>query len=219
MKEESKKEYKNIYEKLTEMQEELKVKKDQKNTFGNYKYRSCEDILEKAKPLLKKYKLTQIITDETVLIGNRYYVEATVLLINQEKADEQIKVKAKAREAEEKKGMDASQVTGTASSYARKYALNGLYAIDDTKDADTDEYYKQTNYTNKANNTKNNTKKNIANERAIELLKIFMQSYKLEQNEAYKRVMELLNLKNLKPENLANISIEEFNNIKKEIQV
>ena len=216
MKEESKKEYKNIYEKLTEMQEELKVKKDQKNTFGNYKYRSCEDILEKAKPLLKKYKLTQIITDETVLIGNRYYVEATVLLINQENTDEQIKVKAKAREAEEKKGMDASQVTGTASSYARKYALNGLYAIDDTKDADTDEYYKQTNYinsTSKANNTKN-----IANERAIELLKIFMQSYKLEKNEAYKRVMELLNLKNLKPENLANITIEEFNNIKKEIQ-
>lgn len=218
MKEANKNEYKNIYEKLTDMQEELKVKKDQKNTFGNYKYRSCEDILEKAKPLLKKYKLTQIITDETVLIGNRYYVEATVLLINQEKTDEQIKVKAKAREAEEKKGMDASQVTGTASSYARKYALNGLYAIDDTKDADTDEYYKQTNYTSKANNTKNNTKKNIANERAIELLKIFMQSYKLEQNEAYKRVMELLNLKNLKPENLANISIEEFNNIKKEIQ-
>lgn len=216
MKEESKKEYKNIYEKLTEMQEELKVKKDQKNTFGNYKYRSCEDILEKAKPLLKKYKLTQIISDETVLIGNRYYVEATVLLINQEKTDEQIKVKAKAREAEEKKGMDASQVTGTASSYARKYALNGLYAIDDTKDADTDEYYKQTNYTNKANNTKNNN--NLANNRAMELLQIFMKNYNLEKNKAYERVMDLLNIKKLAVKDLANITIEEFNNIKKEIQ-
>lgn len=216
MKEESKKEYKNIYEKLTEMQEELKVKKDQKNTFGNYKYRSCEDILEKAKPLLKKYKLTQIITDETVLIGNRYYVEATVLLINQENTDEQIKVRAKAREAEEKKGMDASQVTGTASSYARKYALNGLYAIDDTKDADTDEYYKQTNYTSKANNTKNNN--NLANNRAMELLQIFMKNYNLEKNKAYERVMDLLNIKKLAVKDLANITIEEFNNIKKEIQ-
>lgn len=138
-----------IYEKLTQLQSELKAPKNQKNDFGKYNYRSAEDILEAVKPLLKKHNLSQIIADEIELIGNRYYLKATVTLVNNENAEEKISVTALAREAEHKKGMDDSQVTGTASSYARKYALNGLYAIDDTKDSDTNEYRKQISESNK----------------------------------------------------------------------
>lgn len=134
----------NIYEKLMNIQQELKAPKGQFNKFGGYKYRSCEDILEAVKPLLAKYKTTLIISDELENIGERYYVKATAKLINVE-ATESIENTAYAREEENKKGMDGSQITGTASSYARKYALNGLFDIDDTKDADTDEYSKTTN--------------------------------------------------------------------------
>lgn len=133
-----------IYEKLTQLQNELKAPKGQRNSFGNYNYRSAEDILEAVKPLLKKYNLTQIISDDIELIGDRYYLKATVTLVNNENAEEKISVTALARESQVKKGMDESQITGTASSYARKYALNGLYAIDDTKDSDTNEYVAQT---------------------------------------------------------------------------
>ena len=132
-----------IYEKLTQLQNELKAPKGQRNSFGNYNYRSAEDILEAVKPLLGKYNLTQIISDDIELIGDRYYIKATVTLVNNENAEEKISVTALARESQVKKGMDESQITGTASSYARKYALNGLYAIDDTKDSDTDAYKKQ----------------------------------------------------------------------------
>ena len=132
-----------IYEKLTQLQNELKAPKGQRNSFGNYNYRSAEDILEAVKPLLGKYNLTQIISDDIELIGDRYYLKATVTLVNNENAEEKISVTALARESQVKKGMDESQITGTASSYARKYALNGLYAIDDTKDSDTDAYKKQ----------------------------------------------------------------------------
>lgn len=117
---------------LNRIQQALKVPKGQMNKFGNYKYRSCEDILEAVKPLLEECTLT--INDEIVLIGNRYYVKATARL---SKELEQVEVSAYARESDTKKGMDESQITGSASSYARKYALNGLFAIDDTKDADT----------------------------------------------------------------------------------
>ena len=132
----------NIYKKLLLIQNELKAPKGQKNTFGNYKYRSCEDILESVKPLLLKNNTTLHISDELVLIGDRYYIKATATLID---IDSQLYVEniAYAREEETKKGMDGSQITGAASSYARKYALNGLFCIDDTKDADTDEYQKQ----------------------------------------------------------------------------
>ena len=127
----------NIYEKLLNVQTELKAPKGQFNAFGKYKYRSCEDILEALKPVLNKYKLTFFINDEIVEVNNRNYVKATITIINIEKPDEQIQTSALAREEETKKGMDGSQITGASSSYARKYALNGMFMIDDTKDSDS----------------------------------------------------------------------------------
>lgn len=126
--------------KLTEIQKRLKAPKGQYNSFGKYKYRSCEDILEAVKPILAELDCTLTLSDELVLIGTRYYVRASAWLRG-EGVDEI--VTAFARESESKSGMDSSQITGTASSYARKYALNGLFCIDDTKDADTDEYANQ----------------------------------------------------------------------------
>lgn len=117
------------------IQNELKAPKSQYNEFGKYHYRSCEDILESLKPVLAKHKAAVTISDEIVLIGDRYYVKATAALIDIEKGDK-VEVSAYAREDEQKKGMDLSQLTGSTSSYARKYALNGLFAIDDTKDSD-----------------------------------------------------------------------------------
>ena len=132
---------KEFLDKLSAVQMELKAPKGQYNSFGKYSYRSCEDILEAVKPLLSKNGLTLILTDKPVAVGNRVYIEATARLIG---GGDSIEVTAYAREPEDKKGMDTSQVTGTASSYARKYALNGLFLIDDTKDADTDEYKRTT---------------------------------------------------------------------------
>ena len=122
---------------LTDIQNELKVPKKRKNSFGGYNYRSCEDILEAVKPLLKKYGATLNICDFVEEVGGRVYVKAVAILKTK---DTENRSTAYAREAELKKGMDDSQITGTASSYARKYALNGLFLIDDSKDADTDEY-------------------------------------------------------------------------------
>ena len=127
----------NIFEKLLNVQIELKAPKGQYNSFGKYKYRSCEDILESLKPVLEKNKLTMFISDDIVCINNRNYVKATVHLVNNEKLGEAVQVSALAREEETKKGMDGSQITGSSSSYARKYALNGMFAIDDTKDSDS----------------------------------------------------------------------------------
>ena len=122
-----------IYNELSRIQKELKAPKGQYNSFGKYKYRSCEDILEAVKPLLGNCCLT--ISDDIVLIGDRFYIKATARLALSN--EDFIENSAFAREALDKKGMDESQVTGASSSYARKYALNGLFAIDDTKDADT----------------------------------------------------------------------------------
>lgn len=122
---------------LQAIQTELKAPKGQYNKFGNYKYRSCEDILEAVKPILAKYGATIIITDDIEVRGDRYYVRATAVLRVGEKVIGT--TQAFAREPEDKKGMDSSQITGTASSYARKYALNGLLLIDDTKDEDSNE--------------------------------------------------------------------------------
>nr|DAW30950.1 MAG TPA: ERF superfamily protein [Caudoviricetes sp.] len=133
-----------INEKILNIQNELKAPKSQWNNFGKYNYRNAEDILEAAKPLLKKEGVILTLTDEIVLIGSRYYVKSTATV---KYADESIVVSAYAREEENKKGMDGSQVTGASSSYARKYALNGLFLIDDTKDSD---------FTND-NQVKNNT--------------------------------------------------------------
>ena len=117
------------------IQSELKAPKSQFNKFGGYKYRKAEDILEAVKPLLAKQKCTLIITDDVVLIGNRIYVKATATIKNENGECET--TTGWAREEESKKGMDGSQITGASSSYARKYALNGLFAIDDNADSDT----------------------------------------------------------------------------------
>lgn len=151
-----------IYEKLLKIQCELKAPKRQYNSYSKFNYRSCEDILEAVKPLLKENNCVLVLTDDVVEKGNmttstninkdtmqvniinRVYIKATATLTDGE-TGEQVSNSAFAREAETKKGMDDSQITGTASSYARKYALNGLFCIDDTKDADTDEYGATTN--------------------------------------------------------------------------
>ena len=135
-----------IYAALMAVQAELKAPKGQHNSFGKYDYRSAEDIIEAVKPLLKENGLFLNMSDDIVLIGERYYVKSTVKVVDVV-TGESVQTSALAREAAQKKGMDESQVTGTASSYARKYALNGLFAIDDTKDADTDQYKQQTNQT------------------------------------------------------------------------
>ncbi len=147
-----------MIEKLLKIQQELKVPKNKPNTFGNYNYRSCEDIVEAAKPLCHREGLVLTLSDEVVGVGDRVYVKATATLafqpeaiftdtegelridgpirLNQNSEQTYISCFGWAREAETKKGMDEAQITGSASSYARKYALNGLFAIDDTKDAD-----------------------------------------------------------------------------------
>lgn len=132
-----------VYQKLLLIQQELKAPKGQYNSFGKYHYRSCEDILEAVKPIAHKNGCVVTVNDYVDLIGNRYYIRATATVTDVE-TGEAVHNTAYARESAEKKGMDDSQVTGTASSYARKYALNGLFAIDDTKDADTDEHKNQT---------------------------------------------------------------------------
>lgn len=129
-------------EKVIDIQFKLNAPKSRYNKFGNYAYRSLEDILEAAKPLLNEYGLLLIVKDEIVQVGERYYVKATATLRGEN--GEEYSASAYAREAETKKGMDESQITGSASSYARKYALNGLLCIDDTKDADTNEQKMQT---------------------------------------------------------------------------
>ena len=124
----------NIQQKLLKVQSELKAPKNQFNAFGKYKYRSCEDILEALKPILLEHELTLTISDEMIVLGDRFYLKANAVISD---GSEKIINSAFAREPEDKKGADASQITGMASSYARKYALNGLFLIDDTKDADT----------------------------------------------------------------------------------
>lgn len=130
-----------IYSKLALVQSQLKAPKNKQNTFSNFNYRSLEDICEAVKPLLIGNGLTMFIKDEIELIGDRYYIKSTATLAEIE-SGEKIEVSAYARETQSKPKFDESQITGSASSYARKYALNGLFLIDDTKDADTDEYAK-----------------------------------------------------------------------------
>ena len=125
-----------IYKKLGAIQTALKAPKGQYNDFGKYKYRSCEDVLEAVKPLLSEYKCVLLLKDSLESAEGRVYIKATAQFFDIEAPETFIEVTAYAREEETKKGMDASQVTGAASSYARKYALNGLFCIDDTKDSD-----------------------------------------------------------------------------------
>lgn len=145
-----------IFEKVRNVQVELKAPKNLYNSFGKYNYRNAESILEALKPLESKWGITTIIDDDLIVIGGRFYVKATVTVYDSE-TGEKVTASAYAREDESKKGMDGSQVTGSSSSYARKYALNGMFLLDDTKDADTDEYHNQ-NTSAKATAPKANTK-------------------------------------------------------------
>ena len=129
-----------LSEKLLKIQNELKAPKGQFNDFGKYKYRSAEDILEAVKPICKDNQIVLTLSDDVLFVGDRYYIKATATLVDVE-SGESTEVTAFAREEDTKKGMDASQITGSCSSYARKYALNGLFCIDDTKDADTNEQH------------------------------------------------------------------------------
>lgn len=147
---------KNVLKKLFNIQQELKVPKNQRNTFGNYNFRSCEDIMEASKPICAKYNCILLCSDLITYIGDRYYVQATATLFDLD-SEESIEVTAFAREEETKKGMDASQITGASSSYARKYALNGLLQLDDNKDPDTNEYSKQQGKVNNKPQKQNNT--------------------------------------------------------------
>lgn len=131
-----------VYEKLLKIQSELIAPKNMHNKFGNYNYRNLEGICESAKPLLKELKCVLYFEDDIVQTGDRYYTEATAILVDTEDGSK-ITCKAKAREEETKKGMDASQITGSSSSYARKYAVAGLFLLDDNKDADSNELHEQ----------------------------------------------------------------------------
>lgn len=147
-----------IHEKMMKIQTTLKAPKNLFNSFGNYKYRNAEGILEAVKPLLAENKLSMYISDDVQAVNDRVYVKATVSIFDIE-TGESVMATASAREALNKKGMDDSQITGTASSYARKYALNGIFLLDDTKDADTDENQKErTARANKQEQKKNKEK-------------------------------------------------------------
>lgn len=134
----------NLFQKLLKIQAELKAPKGQYNKFGKYNYRSLEDINESVKPLNAKYGVLVMIRDEVEVIGNRFYIVAVVTAVDADNPADRYEVKAYAREEDSKKGMDGAQLTGSASSYARKYAMNALYLIDDTKDPDTNEQRNQT---------------------------------------------------------------------------
>ena len=143
-----------VYKKLIKVQQELKAPKNQRNSFGGYNYRSAEDILEALKPVLAKHEATVFISDKVVVKENNWaYIEATATFVDIE-TGESISTTAFARETENKKGMDSSQITGSASSYARKYALNGLFLIDDSVDVDSDEYRKMTGGESQGSNRK-----------------------------------------------------------------
>ena len=131
-----------VHEKLLKIQSSISVPKNQHNKFGNYDYRSCEDILSALKPILQTHKCTVTVNEDLICIGNRHYIKATAALVDCG-SGESVSNQSFAREEESKKGMDSSQITGTASSYARKYALNGLLLLDDVKDADTNENQQQ----------------------------------------------------------------------------
>lgn len=165
---------KTFIERVIAVQSQLKAPKNQWNDFGSYYYRNCEDILEAVKPLLKAEGLLLTITDEIVVLGDRFYVKATATLTDGERS---LPNQAFAREDASKKGMDGSQMTGSASSYARKYALNGLLAIDDTKDADTLNNGKNTGTTKDADKGKEKAIKEAKNAPDLAALSAIYKKY------------------------------------------
>jgi len=174
-----------IYKQLRELQAELKAPKSQRNTFGKYNYRSAEDILEALKPLAVKHGLTFRISDSIEMVGDRVYVIATVSVTNDE--GEHMESDGFAREEEIKKGMDGSQITGAASSYARKYALNGLLLIDDTKDSDATNTHGQEPSTPKAQPSQGGSGKSNIMDDAVAYLKGL--SNKTEKENALKQIL------------------------------
>lgn len=184
-----------LYGRLLRVQKDLKAPKNQYNSFGKYRYRSCEDILEGVKPILQEYGCAIVLSDTIEQIGDRFYVKATATFYDCE-TGESISNTAYARESDDKKGMDASQITGTASSYARKYALNGLLLIDDTKDADTDENHNEavgrsrSEAAKKGQTTKEQKTLESANqiisERDVLVLKELMQKKGIDPNQKWK---------------------------------
>lgn len=174
-------------QKLISLIGELKAPKGQKNTFGKYNFRSAEDILEAVKPLAVKYSLLPNLSDEIVIIGERYYIKATASISDGEATKESI---GYARESETKKGMDDSQITGTASSYARKYAMNGLYLIDDTKDSDSNEYQNVQNKPVKQEKSIDKTKQEIV----IGKLKEFAEKQGMEYSDVLSRLSGYLQI-------------------------
>lgn len=159
-----------VYEKLLKIQSSVSVPKNQYNKFGDYDYRSCEDILSALKPLLSQEKCTLTVNDELLMVGNRYYIKATAKFIDCE-SGESVYNDSYAREEETKKGMDSSQITGTASSYARKYALNGLFLLDDVKDADTNENQQQSQSAGANKAPKGGTQKKLIDKKTLEALR------------------------------------------------
>lgn len=192
----------NIYEKLSAIQQELIAPKNQFNKFGNYSYRSCEDILEGLKPCLKKVNAAVKISDEIIQIGDRYYIKATANLIDCE-SGESISNTALAREEDSKKGMDSSQLTGSTSSYARKYALNGLFCIDDVKDADSRD--------NSARDTKQN--KDIATSEADRIAKVNEVMSALKEKDINVEIVKRL----YKVDDLRTLDVKKCDNIMKHL--
>lgn len=195
---------KSIYERVSQLQSELIAPKNQYNKFGKYNYRSGEDILNAVKPLNIKYNVFLYITDEPVLVGDRQYIKATARLIDMKDTNKFIDAVAYAREPAVKKGMSEDQITGATSSYARKYALNGLYLIDDTKDADTDQYQQQQNAPN--NKPKHNTQNKPATQTKAPAKLSATQKSEIEtkskefaklRNQTVGKVMEVLNISDL----------------------
>ena len=182
-----------LYKKVQEIQTHLKAPKNLYNSFGRYKYRNAEGICEAVKPLLAEHGLILTLSDELVAVGERYYVKATATICSN--AEEKLSVSAFARESFDKKGMDDSQITGTASSYARKYALNGLFLLDDTKDADTDEY-----------SNENNRKMEIVSKEQLEELKQLCKE--ADREESY--IAKSMGVKTL-----AELPAEKFNKVRK----
>lgn len=184
-----------VYGRLRCVQRDLKAPKNQYNSFGKYRYRSCEDILEGVKPILQEYDCAIVLADTIEQIGNRFYVKATATFYDCE-TGESVSNTAYARESDDKKGMDASQITGTASSYARKYALNGLLLIDDTKDADTDENHNEQTGRARSEAAKNgqatkeqnaaDSANKVIDEKSLNVLKELMQKKGIDPNQKWK---------------------------------
>ena len=198
-----------VYASLQAVQRDLKAPKGQFNSFGKYKYRSCEDIVEAVKPLLNDNGLILTMSDSVEEIGNRIYIKATASVIDVATGDK-VEVTAMAREPEEKKGMDTSQITGTASSYARKYALNGLFAIDDTKDADTDAFAIQ----NAQNDAQATEKKNKGKSTNKDSKALYNEADAVRKANINKLNAEIKRL-GAKPEDVKNLA--EFNFKKKSV--